>query len=287
MLEPADRGADGGIDNGFEYEDMFRWLKTGLAGLTTDECDLLENYVLKWEICMDRSWLQGGGLDGKSRRIWRPLERAPAVQRLAEMNRLRRQVAGPAAPSGGGHPKQGKTARDKVECPLQTLWSSWSCRKRSGRSRCTHQAADGRTAGGGGDGAAVGDSLRRAGSVCGNSGGGAAGAARNLPGFFRQVLTQYSVGTIPVALDQVSVSEITRNDRHTAEYLFLLGANDHVLPDPGQSGGILNEDDREELALQGIQLAPTGHGADGRSSCKTSTPPWPSPPAGLTVSYPA
>ena len=34
---------------------------------------------------------------------------------------------------------------------------------------------------------------------------------------FRLVLTQYSVGTIPVALDQVSVSEITRNDRHTSK----------------------------------------------------------------------
>ncbi len=34
---------------------------------------------------------------------------------------------------------------------------------------------------------------------------------------FRLVLTQYSVGTIPVSLDQVSVSEITRNDRHTAQ----------------------------------------------------------------------
>ena len=32
----------------------------------------------------------------------------------------------------------------------------------------------------------------------------------------RQILTQYSIGTIPVSLDQVSVSEITRNDRHTA-----------------------------------------------------------------------
>lgn len=40
---------------------------------------------------------------------------------------------------------------------------------------------------------------------------------------FRQILTQYSVGTIPVALDQVSVSEITRNDRHTDRYLFCWG----------------------------------------------------------------
>ena len=31
------------ITNGYEYDDMFRWLKTGLAGLTVEECDRLEN----------------------------------------------------------------------------------------------------------------------------------------------------------------------------------------------------------------------------------------------------
>ena len=66
------------------------------------------------------------------------------------------------------------------------------------------------------------------------------------------------MGTIPVSLDQVQVSGVARNDRHTAKYLFLLGANDHVLPTPGQGGGILNEDDRDELAQRGIELAPTG-----------------------------
>ena len=69
-------------------------------------------------------------------------------------------------------------------------------------------------------------------------------------------------GTIPVSLDQVSVTEITRNDRHTDAYLFLLGANDHVLPAVGQSGGILNDDDREELAQRGIRLRQR-HGTDG------------------------
>ena len=102
---------------------------------------------------------------------------------------------------------------------------------------------------------------------------------------FRLVLTQYSVGTIPVSLDQVSVTEITRNDRHTTQYLFLLGANDHVLPDPGQSGGLLNEDDRQELALRGIELAPSGM---ERMSVELQNlyAALTQPTEGLTVSYP-
>ena len=60
----------------------------------------------------------------------------------------------------------------------------------------------------------------------------------------RLVLTQDSVGTIPVSLDRVSLAEMTRNDRHAVRVLFLMGANDHVLPAVGGSGGILKDEDR-------------------------------------------
>ena len=102
----------------------------------------------------------------------------------------------------------------------------------------------------------------------------------------RQVAGQYSVGTIPVSLDQVSVTEITRNDRHTDKYLFLLGANDHVLPAVGQSGGILNDDDREELAQRGIRLAPSGMEQMG-IELQNLYAALAQPTEGLTVSYPA
>ena len=102
----------------------------------------------------------------------------------------------------------------------------------------------------------------------------------------RQVLTQYSVGTIPVSLDQVQVSGVARNDRHTAKYLFLLGANDHVLPTPGQGGGILGEDDRAELARRGVELAPTGMDQMG-IELQNLYAALAQPTQGLTVSWPA
>jgi len=72
------------------------------------------------------------------------------------------------------------------------------------------------------------------------------------------VLTQYDVGTIPAALDQVQVSQITRNDRSRVKCLFLMGANDHVLPAVQSGAGLLNKEDREQLRLHGIELAPSG-----------------------------
>ena len=71
----------------------------------------------------------------------------------------------------------------------------------------------------------------------------------------RLVLTQYSVGTIPATLDQVKVSEITRNDRHRVRVLFLLGANDHLLPKIEKDGGVLDSDDRQALAQRDIPLS--------------------------------
>ena len=71
----------------------------------------------------------------------------------------------------------------------------------------------------------------------------------------RLVLTQYSVGTIPATLDQVKVSEITRNDRHRVRVLFLLGANDHLLPQIDRDGGVLDSDDRQALQQRDIPLS--------------------------------
>ena len=49
------------MTGGYAYEDMFRYLKTGLAGLTLEECDRLENYVLTWNLFGSRWTSPPGG----------------------------------------------------------------------------------------------------------------------------------------------------------------------------------------------------------------------------------
>ena len=50
-------GAVDAVTGGFRREDMFRYLKTGMAGITAEECDLLENYVILWSI-RGNMWLR-------------------------------------------------------------------------------------------------------------------------------------------------------------------------------------------------------------------------------------
>lgn len=267
------------IGNGYEYEDMFRWLKTGLAGITPEESDLLENYVLKWQI-HGSMWLRDVDWTENPDGYGAPWTQA-RQERLDAVNALRRRIAAPLGQLAEGL-KSGKTAGEKVNT-LYSFMEGLSLQDAL-EAQMRDQAEAGRLQD-------AEETAQLWEILCGVLDqfveilGPEPMDLDEFTRLFRQILTQYSVGTIPVALDQVSVSEITRNDRHTDRYLFLLGANDHVLPDPGQSGGILNDDDRDELAQRGVELAPTGMERMGLE-LQNLYAALAQPTCGLTVSYP-
>ena len=237
------------VTGGFEYEDMFRYLKTGMTGVTEAECDLLENYVIQWEI-RGNMWLRDVpwtlNPDGYGRDMTE--ERAA---RLQEINRVREKVRQPLLALATGL-KERPAARDKA----RTLYEFAAA---AGVPEALREKAD---------------ALLSAGQVqlaeeyaqlwqifCGVLDQFVEILAdTELDGeefarLLRLVLTQYSVGTIPATLDQVKVSEITRNDRHRVRVLFLLGANDHLLPQIDRDGGVLDSDDRQALAQRDIPLS--------------------------------
>ncbi len=268
------------VGGGYEYDDMFRWLKTGLAGLTPEECDELENYVLKWEVhggmwLRDVDWAENPDGYGAP---WTPARE----ERLSRVNALRRRVQAPLSRLAEGL-KTGETAAAKVNALFDfmeelSLQDALELQMRSQAQAGRLQEAE--------------ETAQLWEILCGvldqfvEIVGDEPMELEEFTRLFRQVLTEYSVGTIPVSLDQVQVSGVARNDRHTAQYLFLLGANDHVLPTPGQGGGILNEDDRAELSQRGVELAPTGMDQMG-IELQNLYAALAQPRLGLTVSWPA
>ena len=237
------------VTGGFEYEDMFRYLKTGMTGVTAAECDLLENYVIRWDI-RGNMWLRdvpwtlnpdGYGLDMTEER----------TVRLEEINRIREKVRGPLSALADGL-KQRPAARDKA----RTLYEFAAA---AGVPDALREKADERLSAGQVQLAEeyaqlwqiFCDVLDQFVEILGDTELDGEEFARLL----RLVLTQYSVGTIPATLDQVKVSEITRNDRHRVRVLFLLGANDHLLPKIEKEGGVLDSDDRQALAQRDIPLS--------------------------------
>ncbi len=237
------------VTGGFEYEDMFRYLKTGMTGVTAAECDLLENYVIRWDI-RGNMWLRdvpwtlnpdGYGLDMTEER----------AARLEEINRIREKVRGPLSALADGL-KRRPAARDKA----RTLYEFAAA---AGVPDALREKADELLSAGQVQLAEeyaqlwqiFCDVLDQFVEILGDTELDGEEFARLL----RLVLTQYSVGTIPATLDQVKVSEITRNDRHRVRVLFLLGANDHLLPKIEKDGGVLDSDDRQALAQRDIPLS--------------------------------
>lgn len=240
------------VTGGYEYEEMFRYLKTGLAGLSPEECDRLENYVLAWEI-HGSMWLNDTPWTANPDGYGAPWDDA-RQKALDQLNALRQRVRVPLLRLSDGM-KSADTASEKVdmlyifleEIQLQKQLEEQMQRlAEAGQMQSAEETAQ------------VWDILcgvlDQFVEILGQEPMDTGEFSRLL----RQVLTQYSIGSIPVSLDQVTVSEITRNDRHSVKYLFLLGANDHVMPSAGTGGGILNDDDRDELVARGLRLAPRG-----------------------------
>ncbi len=76
-------------------------------------------------------------------------------------------------------------------------------------------------------------------------------------GILETGLNEIRVGQIPAFADRVQVGDLTRTRLGEIRVLFLMGANDGLLPSLRQKNGVLT--DREKMALKelGITLAPT------------------------------
>ena len=272
-------GALDAASGGFEYEDVFRCLKTGLAGLTMEECDVLENYALKWDLrgaawTREAPWTahpDGYGADWTDE----------AHARLSEVNALRARVQGPFSRLRQGVGGSG-AAEEKVRALYDYLSEIGLPEAMQARTEALFAAGEAQRAE---------ETAQLWGILCGVMDqfveilGETALDAEEFAQLFRLVLTQYSVGTIPVTLDAVSVSSMTRNDRHTVRALFNLGANDGVLPAAETGGGVLRDEDREALEQREIFLAPHGM-AQFHLEIQNLYAALAQPTERLTISYP-
>jgi len=70
-------------------------------------------------------------------------------------------------------------------------------------------------------------------------------------------LNEIRVGMIPACADRVAVGDLKRTRLSEIRALFLLGANEGIIPRTGASGGILTDREKELLQEIGMELSPT------------------------------
>ena len=236
------------VSGGYRYEDLFRYLKTGLVNLSGEERDLLENYVLTWDIRGSRWTSQTPWAfhpRGYGER-WREEDRA-LVERL---DQLRRRVIAPleglrstGVRTGREHALGLYAFLEEIGLPEQLLEREKALRARGDR--------------------ALAEESRQLWEILCSALEQCAVTLEQIPmdqeEFARLLplmLSQYDVGSIPVSLDQVTAGEMPRLAHRPCRALLVLGAHDGAIPQPAAEAGLLNDDDRSFLSSLGLELAP-------------------------------
>lgn len=236
------------IGGGWSYEDMFTYLKTGLAGLTAEDCDELENYVFLWSL-RGNAWtkaedwhLHPDGYDAQyDDDTW---------QRLERINALRRRVAAPleALQRRGA---EGRTAREHCAALAEFFSQLRLPETLEKRARELHALGYAQTAA---EYSQLWEIIVGAAEQC----AAILGDTEMDFGFFGEmyclVLSKYELGSIPLSLDKVSAGDMDRMRRRSIKHLIVLGCDSAHVPLTAEGSGIFSDDDREELRLGGIDI---------------------------------
>ena len=240
------------ITGGWEADDVFAYLRTGLAGLAPEEIDELENYVLLWSL-RGSAWTRPG--DWRQHPDGFGAEYTDEVKaRLVRINALRRAAAAPL--------EKLQTAAEKAVTAGEQARALAAFFDDIGLAgRLAERAAQMR-----GEGRETlsaeyvqlwelsVSALEQTAAVLGDTAMDAASFGR----LYTLVLSQYDVGVIPVSLDRVSAGDFDRMRRRNIKHLIVLGASDDRLPRAEEGAGVFSDDERRQLLEMDIDLGGAG-----------------------------
>lgn len=234
--------------DGYEYEPMFRYLKTGLTGIPLEEVDLLENYVEQWDI-RGSKWYQDKAWN------WNPAGYAAewndaARAEVTHLDELRRQIIEPLESLRKAADASGPVLVRLLYAFLEQIQLPQRLTERAeelAAHGALQQAEEYRQ---------LWEILVGAMEQCAELMSDAVMPLTQFAELFQLMLSQYSISTIPVSLDRVSAGDVLRAAHKEAKVVFLLGADDMHFPLVGQNVGLLTQEDRLLLSTYGCTLTP-------------------------------
>ena len=244
-------GALQALEDGLRPESLFDWLRSLPGEDHRKELDELENYALLWNI-RGEQWLRPFtkatcGYDS-------PDEEEP--RRLAGVEQTRQAIASlllplrealSAAETGGAYAAALETHLQRMQFAPR-LEQTVTRLAAEGREQLANEYQQLYRI--------LTESLQQFTAALGDR-----PMARNefLP-LLRLLLSQYQLASIPASLDSVSALTFPRISPYRIRHLFVLGGREGLLPPGLPSGGLLTEQERLQLELQGIELTQSQEG---------------------------
>lgn len=231
------------IEKNFTYESVFRFLRTGLAGFSANEMDILESYV------------RGLGIRGykKWQEKWIRRTEETTEEMLEIVNRMRVQFVEKVDPLVFVLKQRHKTVKD-VTLALYEFIEQEKMYEKIRQMELAFQEAGEQTL------------AKEYAQVYGVT-IGLFDRFVQLLGEERISLKEYCdlldagmnearIGIIPPGIDQVMAGDIERTRLKDVKALLMLGVNDALISSNGGNQGLLSENDREKFEEKGLELAP-------------------------------
>lgn len=232
----------------YDSGDVFRYLKTGLTGISRSDCDLLENYVLKWDLKGSR-WTASAAWNMHPRGYGAPMTEEDQ-ELLDHLDQVRRQMTKPLETlrcntdeSGEGQAIALYRFLEEIQLPQRLEERAGILRERGELKRAEEYSQLWEI---------LCNGLEQCASILGKMPLGLEEFAQ----LMKLVLSQYDVGAIPVSLDRVTAGDAARLGDRQCSALFFLGADDGALPQVTPAPGLFTDDDRSLLASMGLELSP-------------------------------
>lgn len=236
------------VTSDFEWNAVLRYIKTGLADITDEEADLLENYLIKWPLRGMGRWTRG---DWKMHpEGYKDSMNEEEAERLRKINAAREKVAAPLWRLARSLAEQ-ETAAGKTIAIYDFMEDSGfygrleekvSSLKSAGKLRLADEYSQ------------LWDILTGALGQLHDIVSDTPMGTEELSSLIKLVFSQYDVATIPSSADAVGVGDMKRMRGRGIKHLIVLGATDTALPSVRDDADIFSEDERLALRNIGIEL---------------------------------
>lgn len=241
------------LTGGFRMQDVIAYCKTGYAGLTMDEADRLENYALFGHI--DRGdWLDDARFLKRAHTVFEQEEDLLETDREAaeEMLTLKNRLLAPVL-----HLKEALAEDRRVAHRAEALFDFFEeiglraaveaqteNFAAKGERRLADEYADVYNL--------LIETLDQLVLCIGEEKIG----LKRLSEILQTGFSEYSMGVIPSAADQVFLGDVNRSLVKNVRLVFLIGATDGAFPPAAPTEGILTDAERILLRSSGFELAP-------------------------------
>ncbi|MCR5666869.1 MAG: PD-(D/E)XK nuclease family protein [Eubacterium sp.] len=231
------------MEKNFSLESVVRYLKSGYSGYTTQETQLLENYIRANGIYSYSRWTKP----------WERVRKNAPEEELAQLNALRERFVEDTKMVRSVLGSAKTTVREKVVALHQFIterkmpeklkeWEQYFAQQNERQLEREYAQVY----------KSVMQLLEKMVTLMGDERLKVAEMAKILDAGF----SSEKIGRIPAGVDHVVIGDLERSRLSAIKVVFFIGVNDGLVPKAIKAGGLLTQLDRKMLARQEIELAP-------------------------------